>query len=124
MPDPESTLQQIKRSLDLLSEEVTQGKYPGMILKDLKLSVDHLRLTLWAIIEFEDQSKKAAQGAKYGLTTKLFEFRIKRLTQMLNDLRADLSRTDIGPTAADLRNLAAALHTTLQKINPPTSTSA
>lgn len=116
MPEIDAALAQIKSSLDELSKDVSQGKYPAPILKDFKLTVDALRLTIWAIIEFEEQSRKEAHGARFGLSTKIAEFRVKRLVQMLTDLRADIEKGGIAPKTLDLKPLSAALKTTLQSI--------
>ena len=78
--------------------------------------MDELRLTIWAIIEFEEQSRMEAHGARFGLSTKIAEFRVKRLIQMLTDLQADIEKGGIAPKTLDLKPLSAALNTTLQSI--------
>lgn len=120
MAEIEAVLAQIKQSLDELSLDVSHGKYPAPILKDFKLSVDQLRLTIWAIIEFEEQSKSKSQGAQFGLNVRLSEFRIKRLVQMLADLQTDIKNGRIPPTHPDLKNLVSTFKNTFQHlVNSP-----
>ncbi len=118
MSEFDSRLSQIKRTIDELSAEVPDGKFPVAILKEFKLSVDHLRLNLWAIIEFEDQAKKHGKGSPFGLSTKLVEFRIKRIQQMLEDLRADISSGTLAPIRDQVQTLRTALESALQALNP------
>lgn len=117
MAETELSLIQIKHTLDRLSEEVPQGKYPSAILKVLKLSVDQLRLTLWAIIAYRGQGTQDARGADFGLQAKLVEFRIKRLLQMLSDLCENLENGDITPSNLELPPLCSALQSTLERVN-------
>jgi len=117
MVEGELTLSRVKQTLDRLSEAVSEGAFPTSILKDLKLSVDHLRLTLWATIAYQGKGKKGAGGADFGLSMKLAEFRIKRLLQMLADLQADFEHGDVAPSNPDLFLLASALQSSLQSIS-------
>jgi hypothetical protein len=116
MPETELSLSRIRATLDQLSEEVSRGRFPASILKDLKLSVDNLRLTLWAIIAFEGSGGKDARGASFGLTTKLAEFRIKRLLQMLSDLQEDLQSGDIAPSNPALGPLVSVLESACRSV--------
>jgi len=106
-------LTELKRSVEELSQDISQGKLPTSLLKDFKLSVDQLRLTLWAIMSFESQIR---QGGAPRLTEKLFEFRVKRLIQMLTDLQSDLTGGTLSPTVADIGSLTTSLHDTLQTL--------
>jgi hypothetical protein len=124
MPETEISLSRIRATLDQLSEEVSQGRFPASILKDLKLSVDNLRLTLWAIITFEGPGKKDAQGGSFGLRTKLAEFRIKRLLQMLTNFQEDLQSGDITPSNPALGPLVSALESALRSVTRPPKSAA
>jgi hypothetical protein len=124
MPETELTLSRLKETLDRLSEEVSQGRFPTAILKELKPSVDNLRLTLWALITFEGPGKKDAAGASFGLKTKLVEFRIRRLLQILTDLSEDIRAGDVTPSNPALAPLASALESALQAITELTARAA
>ncbi len=118
MSEFNSKLLHIKRTIDELSADISEGKFPATILRDFKLSVDHLRLNIWAIIEFEDQSKKHGKGSSFGLSTKLAEFRIKRVQQMLEDLQTDISSGVLAPLRDQVQVLRTALESALQTLNP------
>jgi D-serine deaminase-like pyridoxal phosphate-dependent protein len=117
MPTAGLNLLHIKQSLDSLSAEVEQGMHHTGLLNDLKMSVDQLRLTLWAVMSYEAQASKEARGAAFGLSEKLADFRLKRLLQMLSALREDIRKGNIPPSSPDLIVLSSALQDTLEKIS-------
>jgi len=112
MSDTDSLLGRIKQTLDQLAGEISSGKYPAILLADLKGSVDQLRLSMWAVIEAEEQLKHAVAPSTMEFKKKLVEFRIKRIVQMLNEIRGDVAV----PERSDLDILRAALGTTLQTV--------
>ncbi len=114
MSEDDGKLVRIKAMLDDLGAEVGQGKFEGTILKDLKLSVDQLRLSLWGIIASQDQNSENIPGADFGLETKLAEYRIKRTLGMLKELQADLQAGRIAHAQPDLRALIKSLAIVLE----------
>jgi hypothetical protein len=116
MSEKDVALGRIKHALDEINEEVSHGIYPASTLTDFKHSVDLLRLTIWAVIEAEEQRKNEVGGRPMGLDKKMIEFRIKRLEQMLSDLRSDLARSGMDVSDLDLKNLAVTLGTTLHSV--------
>lgn len=110
MSETDRVLGEIKQSLDELSAEISSGKYAAEFLTDLKRSVDQLRLTLWAVIETAEQNKRADKKGLVSLKGKLVEFRVKRIVQMLNDLRSDL----MIPHPSELEELRAAFRTAME----------
>lgn len=116
MATPTFNLSHIKQSLDSLTAEVEQGVHHVSLLRDLKMSVDQLRLTLWAVISYEGQPGGDTR-AGFGLAEGLAEFRVKRLLQMLLVLQEDLELGHIAPSNPDLLSLASALHDTLENIS-------
>lgn len=112
----EVRLKAIAESLALLSRDITQGDLPDMdILKDLKLTVDQLRLSLWAVIAYE---RRSTSDCRAGLRSQLAEFRMKRLMEMLGELQADVKNGLLAVDPAELRDLTSALHGTLQNLAP------
>ena len=116
MPSDALNLLHIKQTLDGLSADAEQGRYPSNILKDFKLSVDQLRLTLWAVISIDTQAKAAPHGVAFDLGGKLAEFRIKRLLQMLAALKEDFQKGSIPPSHPDLLALSSTLQDILENI--------
>ena len=116
MAEKDVALGRIKHALDQINEEVSHGVYPALTLTDFKHSVDLLRLTIWGVIEAEEQRKSEVGGQPRGLDKKMIEFRIKRLEQMLNDLRLDLAKSGLDISGLDLKNLALTLGSTLHSV--------
>ncbi len=116
MATSEVKLKAIAESLAVLSRDITQGDLPDMcILKDLKDTVDHLRLTLWAVIAYE---RRSTSESRAGLRSQLAEFRMKRLMEMLGELQADVNIGVLAVDPAELRDLASALYNYLQNLAP------
>lgn len=114
-------LWEIKQALDQLGFDVTQGKYPPSLLKDIKFAVDELRLNLWGILEMqEDDNHKEARSPFIPTRQKLAEFRMKRVERMLTDLRMDLTEGAIPGSDAGLKTLTASLQATLHNISRAT----
>ena len=112
----EVRLKVIAESLALLSRDITQGDLSDVcILKDLKLTVDQLRLSLWAVIAYE---RRSTSDSRAGLRSQLAEFRMKRLMEMLGELQADVNNGLLAVDPAELRDLTSALHSTLLNLAP------
>jgi len=109
MQEIEAALAEIRGSLEDLSQKVVRYQVPSSILKDFKLALDQLRLTIWAVIMADEEGAMRADGLQFGLATKLVEFRIKRLLQMLADLQTDLKSGTVSSAHPDLHKLNAAL---------------
>ncbi len=116
MVTSEARLKELAESLGLLSRDISQGDWPDVsVLKDLKLAIDQLRLTLWAVITYEKHTRSVSQA---GLRSKLAEFRMKRLMEMLGELRVDVISGVLAATPSELRDLTSALHGTLENLSP------
>jgi hypothetical protein len=117
MSEIEVTLAQIKQSIDRIGKEVAQRRIPSPLLTDFKLSVDQVRLTIWAMMMYEEESAAKSSSVQFGVSTRLVEFRIKRVLQMLAELREDIEGGRVPSANPELRNLASALQATLQAIS-------
>jgi len=118
MPTIDGVLWQIKQSLDQLGFDVSHGKYPAGMLKDVKVAVDELRLTLWGILEMEESDTKTrTRGSSATIRQKLAEFRFRRMERMLTDLRKDLTKGVVPANGGGLKTLAASLQATLHSID-------
>jgi hypothetical protein len=116
LSDIDVELWEIKQSLDQLGFDISHRKFAPQLLKDLKTTVDQLRVTLWAIMEAENQPKNESAQTSTQFRKKLVEFRMKRLEQMLNDFAADVSRGIVEKNDSKLATLSTALKSTLQTI--------
>lgn len=109
MQDIEIALTQIKSSIEDLGQRVVRCTIQPSLPKDFKLVLDDLRLTIWAVIMAGEEASNRAEGVNFGLSSKLVEFRIKRLLQMLGDLEADVQNGNVSPSHPELHKLVSAL---------------
>jgi hypothetical protein len=117
MATPGFNLPNIKQSLDSLTAEVEKGIHNASLLRDLKFSVDQLRLTIWAAITNEEGTAKDGRGGVFGLAEGMAEFRVKRLLELLLALQDDVQKGHVAPSNPDLFSLASALQDTLHSIS-------
>jgi hypothetical protein len=117
MIDIEMRLTSIKQSIDEINSEVTHREVMPDILKDFKLSLDHLRLTIWALITVEEQSGHGKRHPDIAMHSKLVEFRAKRLLRLLEDFRADLSADPLPRSSHDVQDLIPELRQTLDLLS-------
>ena len=117
MQEIQLALTETKASLEGLSQRVVRYRIPPPILEGFKLALDQLRLTIWAVIMADEEDSKRANGLQCGLATKLAEFRIKRLLQMLADLQREIDRGGTSPTPPELCKLSSALEETRQTVS-------
>jgi hypothetical protein len=116
MATMEAALEQCQSILGQLLQSGPEKYIASPVLKDFKLCVDGLRLTLWALIQSQEENFMERKGASMDLAGKLVEFRTKRLIQMLEDLQQDINRGRLSPGGAELAPLSEALRSALQDV--------
>jgi hypothetical protein len=117
VPDIDGTLWEIKQTLDQLGFDVSHGKYPARMLRDVKAAVDELRRALWSVLETDNSGKaKQVRDARSGFRRKLAAFRMKRLERMLTDVRMDLAKGVVAGNDSELKTLTSSLQATLKSI--------
>ncbi len=116
MSETELDLAELKLTLDRLSVEASQGKYPAEILKEFKLSLDQLRLTVWAILAYDQEQNRGEHSESCALPERIAEFRLKRMLIMLGALQEDFVNGHVAPSNPDLVLLTSGLRTTLAAI--------
>jgi len=107
--DIEIALAQMKSSIEDLSKRKAWSAVPPSLLKEFKLTLDELRLIIWAVIMADEESSHRMEGLQIGLPGKLVEFRIKRLLEMLSDLEADVQDGNISAVHPVWQELLSAL---------------
>jgi hypothetical protein len=65
----------------------------------------------------DEEDSKRADGLHSGLATKLAEFRVKRLMQMLADLQSEIDRGGASRTPPELCKLSSALEETHKTVS-------
>jgi hypothetical protein len=117
MTTMESAIEQCESVLNQLRQSDPERHAKSPVLRDFKLNLDSLRLTLWAIIQYQDEARMDVGGTHLGLAEKLVEFRVKRLIQMLADLRQDIDDGRVSSGCLEIGELSKALHGTLDGLN-------
>ena len=117
MADIEDALEQCQSVLEQLLQSAPERQIASPVLRDFKLSLDGLRLTLWAIIQSQEESYLERKGAGMNLAGKLVEFRIKRLVQMLGDLQLDIQDGRLTSAGVEVGLLSKSLRTTLEGVS-------
>lgn len=106
-------LESLRGTLDALRAEIEQGHYPAAMLEDFKESVDHIRVSIWMIIRFEEDKRAASSGYEFELEQKVVEYRLKRAQTLLGQIQADIDLSKVGISAPGIVDF----HHSVQSIN-------
>ena len=96
-------LQRVGNELLELDQAIRSGDMDVRLLVGFRQAIDHVRETAWAVqqwIELRAQEKDA-----YGVLPRLTVERIRRATQLNNDLALDLDATEITMETEGIENL-------------------
>lgn len=116
MATMEAALEQCQSILGQLLQAGPEKYVASPVLRDFKFCVDGLRLTLWALIQSQEEGFLEGQEDKMSLAGKMAEFRTKRIIQMLEDLHQEIDRGRPVTPGADLASLSQALRRTLRDV--------
>lgn len=96
-------LQRVGNELLELDQAIRSGDIDIRLLEGFRQAIDHVRETTWVVqqwIELRAQEKDA-----YGVLPRLTVERIRRATQLNNDLALDLDATEITMETEGIENL-------------------
>ncbi len=96
-------LQRVGNELLELDQAIRSGDIDVRLLEGFRQAIDHVRETTWAVqqwIELRAQEKDA-----YGVLPRLTVERIRRATQLNNDLALDLDATEVTMETEGIENL-------------------
>ncbi len=96
-------MQRVGNELLELDQAIRSGDMDVRLLVGFRQAIDHVRETTWAVqqwIELRAQEKDA-----YGVLPRLTVERIRRATQLNNDLALDLDATEITMETEGIENL-------------------
>ena len=96
-------LQRVGNELLELDQAIRSGDIDVRLLEGFRQAIDHVRETTWAVqqwIELRRQEKDA-----YGVLPRLTVERIRRATQLNNDLALDLDATEVTMETEGIENL-------------------
>ena len=117
--DPTTTTARLERAageLRKLEREIQAGDMDPRVLHDFREAMDHIRLTAWAAQEWIEQHElhKDTRGA----TSLLVAERVRRATQLTNDVSADLEKVSAEIPQARLEKLFVALERLYLRLAP------
>lgn len=100
-------LAEIKTSLLEVEQSLAEGETPRRGLEDFKMAVDHIRLSIWAILT-------AAQSEDYpGVVAR---FRLGRAVEICQHVIADIDAGVITPGFPELERFRGAIEETQERI--------
>ncbi len=101
-----SRLQAATSELQELGELVKSGELDSRVLSEFRNAVDHIRGTAWAVQQWVGLKES---GDPYAVLPKLSAERVRRATQLTNDLVLDLQSGDVGVETEGLAQLFSAV---------------
>lgn len=103
-------VRKLKASLEELEKRLAGADVPLAVLEDFKMAVDHIRMTVWALLSAEktDLYEAAASVAR---------FRLKRTVEMSRSILLDINAGNLTIDMAELQQFHAFLKDTLERID-------
>jgi len=104
--------------LQRLEELVKTGELDQRVLSEFRNAVDHIRTTAWAVQKWIDLTEQSS-GDPFSVLPVMSAERVRRATQISNDLCLDLQCADVGLDTkgiVDLYNAVGDLHHRLANI--------
>lgn len=115
-PNLSSRLERARKEMLDLAEAIKAGEIDPRVLREFRESVDHLRLTAWAVqqwLELQAQNRDA-----YSVLPLLTGERIRRATALNSDLTGELDAMEISFEAEGLKELFDSVNELRQRLGP------
>ena len=103
-------VKQLKQTFADLENEVPSGDFPRALLEDFQSAVDHVRMTVWAILS-------ASQTDSSELSATVIRTRMNRTEHMCRQIVQEIDSHDITIESQELKQLHATLRSTLSRID-------
>lgn len=103
-------IRKLKKALEELEQRLADAHVPFTVLEEFKMAVDHIRLTVWAIVSSEGNKQ-------YEMRTQIAEFRLKRTMEMCKQIILDIEANDITVDSTALYQCHALMKGTLDRID-------
>lgn len=116
-----SRLEKARAEMQALAEAIKGGEIDARVLREFRESVDHLRLTAWAVqqwLELQAQNRDA-----YSVLPLLTGERIRRATALNRDLTDDLDAMEITLESEGLKDLHQSVNELMRRLGPLFGTS-
>ena len=106
-------LEQVRRLRDELAEveaRLAKNDIPLPVLEDFKAAIDHIRLTLWGVLQ-------ASGSARYEAAATIIRFRMRRADDICQQIVSNIDAQDITVESPELKKLHGTLTATVNRIN-------
>ena len=103
-------VRRLKAELEQVESRLSQSDIPLPVLEDFKAAIDHIRLTLWGILQ-------ASGSGRYEAAATIIRFRIRRADDICQQIVANIDAQDITVESPELKNLHATLNATVNRIS-------
>ena len=106
-------LDQVKRlrtELEEVEYRLRNNDIPLPVLEDFKSAIDHIRLTLWGILQSSGPERYEAAAA-------ILRFRLRRADDICKQIVSDIDALDITVDSPELKTLHDTLSGTVSRIN-------
>ncbi len=112
----------IKAKLEELEPFLLVSSLPSTVLTDLKEAIDHVRSTLWAILQSQESQGAAPLGGPALATSLIVQLRMDRAARLLAEIRSHIEYRDIQSSHPLLPTLLAQVQAAREHIEQLLST--
>ncbi len=106
-------LEQVKRlrtELEEVEYRLGRNDIPLPVLEDFKSAIDHIRLTLWGILQSSGPDRYEAAAA-------IVRFRLRRADDICKQIVADIDALEVTVDSPELKQLHETLGATVNRIH-------
>ena len=104
------------QELQQVEKLVVSGDFSPRVLSEFRSAVDNIRQTAWAVQQWLE--RKEQHRDPYTVLSILSRERVRRATQIANDLRADLESLEVGFETEGLTELFQAIDDLRERLAP------
>lgn len=104
------------QELQELEKLVLSGDFSPRVLSEFRSAVDNIRQTAWAVQQWAE--RKEQKRDPYAVLSILSQERVRRATQITNDLRLDLESLEVGFETKGLAELFQAIDKLRERLAP------
>lgn len=103
-------VQKLRKALEELEKRLADARVPFNVLEEFKMAVDHIRMTVWAMLSTE-------ASKHYEMRSSIAVFRLKRMLEMSKQLILDIEANDVTIDSPELQQCHGALKRVVERID-------
>jgi len=100
----------LKAELEEVEARLARNDIPLPVLEDFKSAIDHIRLTLWGILQ-------ASGSNRYEAAATIIRFRMRRVEDICQQIVSNIDAQEITVESPELKKLHETLTATVSRIN-------